>query len=186
MWNLRSVSFAFALALCARPLVAQTPPAIKLNGGLEATIINIGRNSNHTIATISMKISNKGSNAAHLLLVGTPVVTDDTGGVLSALQSISGLASCRWAFAVCIGVPRVSVQTVGLEEFTLIDPGIDITVNFVFASNRSSGPRISLAADVAYRFGSREIDANTPEADKRKQIRKMTLSFPPIMVNEGK
>jgi hypothetical protein len=186
MWNSRVTGLVFAVAQFVWPLHAQSH-TVKLNGGLEAEVISIGRSADHVSLNISMNIANKGSSTAYLLLVGNPVVNDNTGGTFNSFHGVSGLASCGWAFDACIGVPRErDNMTVALDHFTMIDPGVEIVVNMRFSSNGSKGPLITFSADLAYRLGDQTKDANIPDTDKRKQIRRMTLSFPPMSVTEAK
>jgi hypothetical protein len=103
------------------------------------------------------------------------------------MNNVSGLATCGWQFEPCIGVPRQrDNMTVDIDHFTVIDPGVEIVVNFRFTGNGSKGPLISFSADLAYRIGDQTKDANVAEADKRKQIRRMTLSFPPMAPTDAK
>src|SRR4051794_15033316 len=53
---------------------------VKLNGGLEAEVLTAGRSASQTTLSLSIKIANKGSSSAYLLLLGYPLVTDNTGG----------------------------------------------------------------------------------------------------------
>jgi hypothetical protein len=171
-------------------LVAQTP--LKLNGGLEAEVLSLGRSADHQFVTISMRISNTGKNTAHLLLVGKEAATDNKGGVYNWRYSISGLAECGSNNSqpmVCAGIPRVTNDTVPSQGYTQIDPDKNIVVNFRLRGDSgaaSDGSTISFSANVAYRVSDPVKDDAMSEADKQKQVRMMTLSFPPRVVTDVK
>jgi hypothetical protein len=182
----------FACALIESPTSAQSR-TVKLNGGLEAEVLALGRSANHQNLSVSMRISNKGTSSAYLLLVGTPVVTDNTGGGFRNNWTVSGLAHCvnrnpGSPDSLCFAVPKViDGITIPLQAFTLIDPDISITVNFLFENGVSQGPLISFSANLAYRLvNDTAKDATLTESDKYKQFRIMTLSFPSLSVTDAK
>jgi hypothetical protein len=162
---------------------------IKLNGGLEAEITALGRHQQ--FLTVSMTISNPRTNPtrniAYLLLAGDhpPMANDNTGVTFNALTSVSGIATCpSSSISACIGVPSATSGTPPLQNWTELDPGTSITVNFqLFTSYRSRGPLVSFSASVAYRTVADHVqDDALTEAQKREQIRTMTISFPPSPV----
>jgi len=64
---------------------------------------------------------------------------------------------------------------------------VEITVNFVLAGYKSSGPLASLSANLAYRLVSDQAaDAVLSDKDKRLQVHAMSLSFPLISVTDAK
>jgi hypothetical protein len=186
MCNSKLIGCILACGPFLSPLAAEGN-TVKLNGELEARVITLGRGANHQSLNITMNIANKGSNSAYLLLVGSPVVVDNTGSTFQSLQAVSGLALCRADFPLCIGVPNEREGiTVPVENFTVIDPGVDVVVNFVFYGNGSKGPLISFSGDLAYRLADQAKDMNTSHPDKLKQVRRMNLSFPPLPVTDAR
>jgi hypothetical protein len=140
-----------------------------------------------------MTISNKGKDTAYLLLVGKEAATDNRGGIFNWRYSIAGIAECGWNNGqptVCAGIPRVTNDTVPSQGYTQIDPGRDIVVNFRLRGESgaaSDGPRVSFSANIAYRLVSDPLkDATLSEAEKQRQVRMMTLSFPPRTVDDVK
>ncbi len=162
---------------------------VKLNGGLEAEVLSIGRSSDHQNLTISMRLSNKGKSTAYVLMVGFPMITDNTGAAFDGVNgSVSGVARCTAHINYCAGIPEVHERyTVPLRSYTEIDPGVGIVLNMSFHSASSKGPLISFSVDLAYRLTNDVLrDETLPDADKYKQIHMMTLSIPPMQVTEGK
>ncbi|HEV8413050.1 MAG TPA: hypothetical protein VGQ49_05620 [Bryobacteraceae bacterium] len=162
---------------------------VKLNGGLEAEILTLGRDTLGYNLTTSLRISNKGKSTAYLLLIGNPVATDNTGGVFNNVDNLSGIASCRNVdYGLCIGAPKVvEGLTVPLQGYTQIDPDVEITINLRLNGSGSKGPLVSLSANVAYRLVSDSLkDETLSDLDKRKQLKLMSLSFPATSVTEAK
>jgi hypothetical protein len=165
---------------------------VPLNGGLEATLLKVGRTKDHRYLTLSMRISNKGTNTAFLLLVNEPTATDNIGGIFNAFPVISGIAHCSygsWASSYCLGIPKKVDWTVPLQSFTQIDPSSNpsagIVVNFRL-NGQGDGPAISFSADIYTRFVSDLAKDDTlPDAEKYKQFRLTTLSFPPVRVTDA-
>jgi len=164
---------------------------VKLNGGLEATVLQIGRTRDHRNVTLSLRISNKGSSTAYLILVDNPMATDNTGGIFKD-PVVSGITYCHygvWAASYCIGIPEKHDWTVPIQSFTEIDPNPDpnagITVNFRL-TGQGDGTVASFSAHLYVRFVSDTLkDAAVPEAAKYKEFRMMTLSFPPMHVKDA-
>jgi hypothetical protein len=178
--------------LFSASLAAPQSATVKLNGGLEATVLKVGRNRDHNRVTLSLKIDNKGNNTAYLLLVDNPTAIDNAGGVFDVLQSVAGLARCSngsWAASNCLGFPQHPAWMVPIQSFTEIDPGPDpnsgIVVNFAFGG-RGDGPVISFSSHIYLRLvGDPLKDETVPEAVKYRQFRMMTLSFPPLRVDDA-
>ncbi|MEP6962906.1 MAG: hypothetical protein ABI995_12560 [Acidobacteriota bacterium] len=160
---------------------------VKLNGGLEAELITLGRDATGYNLSASLRIANKGKSIAYLLLVADTVATDNAGGTYNRLVTIGGLASCPFTFSPCNGINPSISGTPPLQSFTQIDPGVEITVNLRLSGDRGKGPLVSLSANVAYRLVIDQLkDETLSEAEQRKQVRLMTISFPPMAVIEGK
>jgi len=165
---------------------------MKLSAGLEADILTLGRSADHEFLTISMKISNTGKNTVYLMLVGKEAAADNKGAVFDGRYTLSGLAQCDYNNSQpggCVGIPRVTTDTQPLQAYTEIEPDREIIVNFRLRSQSgpSDGPLISFSAKVAYRAVSDpQRDATLPEGEKQKQVRLMTLSFPPRTVYDAK
>jgi hypothetical protein len=189
------------------PLMAQDPSAtrapgraVKLNGGLEAEVISIGRSKDHRSLTISVLLSNKGKNAAYLLLAGTPIVNDNTGTTFNLLDQVGGLAYCpksantRWTPSTCVGLGGDTGPTTPIQGFTQLDPNPDpnagITINFYFriiGGGESTGPMVSLSADILCRFVTDPVkDATLTDKEQYRQFRLMTLSVPAVPVTDAK
>jgi hypothetical protein len=179
----------FFVCLLPGALQAAENPVVKLNGGLEAQILSVGRNANHNQLTAAMKIVNKGKNTIFLLLVGNPLAmaVDNTGATSSWCQA-NGIASCRSDFRECAGVPKeVENSTPSLQSYTQIDPEAEITVTFAFGTSDSKGPLASVSANMAYRLVSDlSKEPGLSDKEKRQQIRGMSLSFPPASVADAK
>ena len=162
---------------------------VKLNGGLEAKVLRVGRTKDHRYLTLSMHILNKGSSTAYLALVDLPTAVDNTGGIFNAFPVISGITWCYHGAAppsYCLGIPQKVDWTVPIQSFTEIDPNPDpnagITVNFRL-NGQGDGTVVSFSTLVYVRLVSDLLkDADLLEAAKYKQFRMMTLSFPPMQV----
>ena len=183
----------FVFLLFASSLSAQTH-TVKLNGGLEAELLTLGRSENHKYLTLSMRMTNKGKNVAYLLLVGSPVATDNIGEVFNRVDTVGGIAYCDpyggRRQSQCWGVPGKIDITVPFQTWTRIDPDPDIKVIInmrLSAFHESQGPLISLSAYLAYRLVSDPLqDAATSDSDKAKQVNAMTLSVPAMSVTDAK
>jgi len=172
-------------------VVGAQPAPVKLNAGLEADILSLGRSADHRYLTISMKISNKGKDTVYLMLVGREMATDNKGGVFDSRSNIAGIAECGYLGrepAACVGIPKgTNPPPQPMQAYTEIDPDRDIVVNFRLSGSASDGPLVSFAARMAYRVVSDpQKDATLDEADKQKGVRMMSLSFPPRTVTESK
>jgi len=170
---------------------AQTA-TVKLNGGLEATVLQIGRTRDHRYLTLSLRISNKGSSTAYLALVDVPTAIDNTGGIFNAFPIVSGITYCYHGSAApsyCLGMPEKVDWTVPMQNFTQLDPNPDpsagITVNFRL-NGQGEGPLVSFSTHLYLRLVNDALkDEAVPEAAKYKQFRMMTLSFPPMRVQDA-
>jgi hypothetical protein len=167
---------------------------VKLNGGLEAEILSLGRSKEHDRLTVHIRIRNLGKNTAELLLVRNPLVaTDNTGGAFDRPETVSGIAVCNnggWPSAACLGIPRASDYTVPLQGLTQLDPnpdpGAGITVNLLLAGH-GDGPLVSFSANVFFRLVADPIkNATLTDAEQYRQFRLMSLSFPSMPVTDGK
>jgi len=184
---------AVVLAVSA---VAQKPAdnaVAQLNGGLEAQIVSAGLNTRdaiHPRVTIAMKLSNKGSSTAFVLLFGPMDLLDDSG-VHYDLKTLTGIAYCPGpqtnppSFRFCVGVPRVDANTFSPRGYTRIDAGRSITVNLSFQGSGQPGTQVTLSGEYAYRVvADATKDADLSDADKLKQIQLGTLSFEPVAVSQ--
>jgi hypothetical protein len=166
------------------------PAPVKLNAGLEADILTLGRSADHLYLTISMKISNKSKDTVYLMLVGKEVATDNKGGVFDTRYNVAGIAECGYnngAPGTCVGLPKGQQPPQPMQSYTEIEPDRDIVVNFRLRGSASDGPLVSFAAHCAYRVVSDpQKDATLDEADKQKGVRMMSLSFPPRTVTDSK
>jgi hypothetical protein len=177
--------------IIASSLGAQNP-VVKLNGGLEASVLKIGRSKDNRRLTISLRLANKGTSTAYLLLVGDPLATDNTGGSFKDYPVVNGLTYCHygnWATTYCLGIPQKVDWTVPLQNFTELDPNPDpaagITVNLILAG-QGDGPVVSFSSQVYLRLVKDPLaDDPLPDAAKYKQFRLMTLSFPPTRVEDA-
>jgi hypothetical protein len=168
---------------------AQTGPTIKLNAGLEAQIASLGRVKTGNYVTVALTIVNKGSSTIHMMLVGSPPAAVDNTGTQYTYNNSSGISRCsNWnVIDQCIGVPNVTGLTLSLQAYTQLDPGSQLTANFELFGHESDGPLASFAATIAYRLvGDPLRDDTLTEAQKRKQIRVMNLSFPPSPLTPAK
>ena len=187
---MKRISMGLVLALA--PFIRDTygdaaPPPIKLNGNLEAEIDSLGRSKSGSEITVSLRLSNAGPTSIQLLLVPPqPLVTTNTGGSYSQVTGLSGLARCQFSFEVCTGINGiVRGNTPPLQSWTEIGSGTTVVANFVFHGNPTTAPLISLSATLAYRIASNKLQDDTlSDEQKRTQIRSMTLSFPPRIVQD--
>jgi hypothetical protein len=173
--------------------VAQTRP-VKLNGGLEAEIVSLGRTKDQLHVTVQLRIRNLGKNVAEVLFIRTSAVaTDNTGGIFSTPENVSGIAVCsngNGAPSNCLGIPEKVGTTVELQNFTQIDPNPDpdaeITINLRLYG-QGDGPLISFSANLFCRFIADPVkDATLSDSDRYRQFRIMSLSFPSMPVTDAK
>lgn len=179
----------FFLALLPAGLAIAQQSTVKLNGGLEAEIVSLGRSDDHQYLTISMRIANKGRDTAYLLLIGKEAAIDNKGTVFNWRYSLSGIADCginNSQPSGCAGIPRPNNDTMSPQGYTEIDPDREIVVNFRLRGDggaAGNGSTVSFSATLAARFVSDPAkDAALSDAEKLKQVRLMTLSFPPRAV----
>src|ERR1017187_7488045 len=73
---------------------AQEKPTVELNGGLEAQLLALGRNSkgSRPVLTAAVKITNKGQDNVFLLLFGPVSAVDDAGGHFDSVEDINRVA----------------------------------------------------------------------------------------------
>jgi hypothetical protein len=171
----------------------------RLNGGLEATILHMGRSRDTTSLSVSLRIRNTGKAIAYLAIIGHQVNVIDNSGVHFDYRSVNGIANCKIGPsdppAACLGIPGDFYQ-IPMQSFTRLDPstpdaaGSDgIIVNLTFSTNgpRSEGPFISLSGNMFYRLvKDADVDDTLSERDQYKQFRLMSLSFPPQLVTESR
>ena len=171
---------------------------IKLNGGLEAAVLSIGRSRNHQNLTVSMRIRNTGKNIAYLAGIGHQANAIDNAGVHFDFRTMNGIAGCNIGPydppAECLGIPS-DFYKIPIQSFTRIDPSPQdssaaggIVINFSFSTNgpESTGPFVSMSANLLCRFvQDADVDETLSERDKYKQFHLMTLSFPPQLVTEA-
>ena len=166
--------------------------ALKLNGGLEARILTVGRSPDRTVLTASMAIANKGKSTVYLLLLFPPFAVDSTGGFFDRFPVVSGIATCSRdgfnKFSPCFGIPKIDSHTVPLQSFTAIEPDVEVTIVMKLSSwEASTGPLASISVSLAYRLVDDHLkDASLDDAEKYRQFRTMNLSFPPSPVIDAK
>lgn len=188
---------ASCLLLVATAAAQEPKATVQLNGGLEAQLLTLGRNSKgpRPVLTAAVKITNKGQDNVFLLLFGPISVVDDAGGRFDSVDDVTGVAYCPGpstappSTRLCVGVPRVEDENLfSLQGYTQIEPGKSIRVNFALrAMGGSTGERVSLSAEMAYRLvkeADLAKDGDVPDKQKLKSIRFSTLSFEPVAVNE--
>lgn len=177
------------LALAAAGQKADENRTVQLNGGLQAQILSLGRDSStpRPVLTAAIKISNTGQNHAFVMLYGEPSAIDDAGGKFEpAPGAVSGIAYCGVVPAgLCVGMPRPDDHLYPLEGYTEIDPGKSITMHLTLFSQASKGDRVSISASMAYRLVSDPVkDADLSDKEKLKLLKRGTLSFEPLKVTE--
>jgi hypothetical protein len=192
-------TYCRSLALCllvASRTPGQTPLTIKLNGGLEASILQVGRSGNRQQLTLTMRLANRSSETAYLLLVDQPMATDNSGVAFDHYNNITGVTVSTCGFpgapaSWCLGIPEDRKgNRVPIQSFTTLDPtpGSEggINVNFVLTSNRESvGTTVSFSAHMYARFvADPQRDSLDPDPPKYREFRMMTLSFPPVHVTD--
>ena len=180
-----------AVVILSVAAVAQSNPTAELNGGMEAQIISSGLNTRdalHPSITMALKISNKGTSTAFVLLVGPPDLVDDSGSRYE-LRTVTGLAYCHGPYSNpptterCVGIPAMDGATFSPRAYTRIDPGRSIIVNLSFAGRGQPGKQVTLSGQLGYRLvGDTAKDADLSDADKLKQVQLGTLSFEPVTV----
>jgi hypothetical protein len=187
----RTLSILPAFLLLQGALIAETV-SVKLNGGLEAMVINIGRSKDHRHLTVVMRLQNKSQKTAYLILVDRPMATDTMGGTFGAVEAVSGITFCNNTTveaASCLGIPEKRAWTVPIQSFTEIDPDSDpkagIVVNFRLLG-QGDASTASFSAHVYLRLVSDPLkDETLPESTIYKQFRMMTLSFPPAQITDA-
>lgn len=187
MKNLAFKAVAYSFVFLFSVTCSAQSRVVRLNGGLQAEVLTLGRNVNHTQVTLSVRILNQSRGTAYLALIGNPTVTDNEGGSLLAVLKCGGLVQCPWGLA-CFGSPRiVEGQTLPIQGFTQIDPGVDITATMVMFNGKVDGPLLTFSGEVAYRIVlDTGRDATLPDSEKYKQFRVMGLTFPSMSVTEAK
>lgn len=166
---------------------------VKLNGGLEAQVLSVGRSKDRSHLTVQLHLRNTGKAAAELLLL-TPDVgaTDNMGGVYRG-ETVKGVATCNQGATYgiasrCLGIPDDGVK-IALQAFTRLDPNPDpsagINVNFSLVGE-GQGPYVSFSANMFFRFTDPDRDATKTDQEIYKQFRLVTLSCPSQLVIEAK
>jgi hypothetical protein len=193
-------TLALILVVPASPVLGQsatpaaTIPALKLSGGLEATLPGgIGRNKDAHNVTVSLQLENKGKAAVQLALVGPTPFAVDNAGTTYTMTSFSGAGACRELGAhflpMCILGEEVSGMKIpiALQAFTQIDPGATATVTFGLNGREGSGTLMSFSSVFAYRVIADPLkDDALPEPERRRQIRTISVSFPPVPITVQK
>ncbi len=172
-------------------------PTVELNGGMQAQILSLGRDTKsmgRPMLTATVKIANNGKDYVSLLLFGSLSAVDNAGGRFDVVRSVAGVAYCPGpqtnppSTRLCVGIPRVEDQYLfPLRGYSEIDPGKAITIHFALSSSSpvSKGDKISLSVEMAYRLVSDlTTDADVPDKQKLKLLRFSTLSFEPVAVTE--
>lgn len=155
-------------------------PTITLNGGMEAQIDSIGRNEEGDHVAISLILSNNGKNTFYIACIGPTSAQDNAGGDYTC-QQITGIYSDGFFFQFQNDQPKK------LQQFTQMDPGTSITLNFKMEGKKSKGNVMSFSTLFATRIVSDPIkDETLSTDDKIKGVRTMNVSFPSMPVTEKK
>jgi hypothetical protein len=157
---------------------------LELAGGLKAEVVSMSRM--HDTLTLAVRISNDSKDSASILLFGEPSAFDDAGEQFSIVNAVTGAAYCPGphtnppTFRLCVGLPRVTDNLFPLQNYTGIEPGKSVTVQFRFSGGGDKGERVSLTQQMAYRFikdDDRDKDPGVSVAEKVKSLHIGTLSF---------
>jgi hypothetical protein len=177
------VSLFSMIATVAILMIVQTPVCaedklIKLNGGMEAKVNFVGlkTDNNNAKLSISLSLFNNGKNTFYLITnraLPHPSVVDNTGAVYN-FDKVSGIASCNGS------------SCNDLQNFTQIDPGTYITLNFQFYKNgKDTGPVISFTTSLQALISTEQMqDGTVSGAQKLKQLRVINISYPSLAVTE--
>lgn len=188
--------FCFA----ALPAIAEEPRTassvrIKLNAGLEAELVSVGRQKGGYYITVAMRLSNGGPAPVQIALVGpTPMGTDDAGtSYTMPIGRFSGAAMCRELgvsyVAACLTGEQIGGHSfaIPMQAFTQLDPGTTATLSFELNGREGTGRQFSFSSVFAYRVVPDALaDETTQEAVRRKQFKTMSISFPPYPITDQK
>src|SRR5580698_9064192 len=111
--------------------------AVDLAGGLKAEVVSMGRTRG--TLTLAVRISNDSKDTAFILLFGEPSAFDDAGEQFSTVNAVTGAAYCPGphttppTFRLCVGLPRVTDTLFPLQNYTGIEPGKSVMVQFRFS-----------------------------------------------------
>ena len=151
---------------------------IKLNGGMEARINWVGRNSTKESITISLVLSNKGASTIYLAHVG-PASAQDNAGNNYDCRLESGLHDDRNFFH------DNKVRTESLRPMTKIEPETDSAIGFT-CKGKGKGPVMSFSTSFACRNVSDPIkDETVSEEQKTKGAYRMNFSFSSVSVTDA-
>jgi hypothetical protein len=190
---LLALIFTASVRAQGAPPVA-TVPVVILSSGLEASLPSgIGRTKEGYNVTVALKLENKGKAAVALALVGPTPVAVDNAGTTYSMTSFSGSGACSEltviALPACIlgeekGGQKIPIP---LQAFTQIDPGASAIVTFGLNGRQGTGNQLSFSSVFAYRLIADPLtDDALSENDRRRQIRTMSVSFPPFPVTTQK
>ncbi len=177
------LGFTVALVLTMAGGADAQTKTLKLNGGLEARINFVGRKQVYGDSKVAMSLTllNKGPDVFHLLHAGPAMVQDNTGGTFR-IEQLNGIGNC--------GAPLYAPMTCDLQmqnfipQFTQMDPGTELTVNFGFHGTKSTAPVISFSSAFAYWVNSPQDEGTMSDSKKLSRVRKMSISIPAITVND--
>lgn len=170
--------------------------AVNLNGGLKGELLSLAREDTGYVGrwllTAAVKITNPTKDYAFLLFYDYASAVDDAGVNFSGERSdaITGVEWCQIVPSErCFGVGN-SALAVPVESYTQLDPGNAVTVHFRLltpAYKESRGKTVSLVAKYGYRIvkaADMETDPDRSKAEKLRQVRRGSMSFPPSPVTE--
>jgi len=168
---------------------------VNLNGGLKGQLLSLARAAtgfaNRPLLTAAVKITNPGKDYAFLLFYDYASAVDDAGVSFTGERSdaITGVEWCQIGPPErCFGVGNPALA-VPVESYTTIDPGNSITVHFrlTTTATESRGKTVSLTAKYGYRIvkeADMQKDPDLSGAEKLRQVRRTSMSFPPSPVTE--
>ena len=174
---------------------AQSAPTVGLTAGLEATVTAVGRSKDLRGISVTMQIENKGKFPIQIALVGPAPNAADNAGVTFAFSTFSGAAQCRELgptyTRACIladgGVSNSEYYLIPLQQFTQIDPGSTTSLTFGLRGGESNGTQLGFASVFAFRVVADPLkDETQADAERRKQIRTMSISFPSFPITQQK
>lgn len=174
-----------ALATGAEAQTAAVAPPLKLSAGLEASVTIAARQKGGNYMSVAMQIENKGKLPVALALIGPVPVAVDNAGVAHTMTAFSGATACRELTVGYLPMCLLGEEVSGyrypilLEAMTQIDPGAAITLTFQLNGRESTGNLMSFSSVFAYRIIADPLkDATMTEAERRRQLRTLNVSFP--------
>lgn len=193
---LRAILLALWLPLAASaPAGAQQPPAapLKLTAGLEASVTIAARQKSGSYISIALQLENKGKATVAIALVGPVPVAVDNAGSSYMMTAFSGATSCRELavhyLPMCLLGEEISGyrDPIRLQAMTHIDPGTAVTLTFQLSGRQTTGTLVSFASVFAYRIITDPLkDETLSDAERRRQLRTLSVSFPMFPITQEK